>query len=289
MFETAIINLTEWWSSTFFEVTFDGHIRNRTYDEVQTKLVAAGLLPQDKNSVMDLEAMEDALDIQGEQIRTPNSLMKHALMRSGSRDTSAQLFTALCRGLGIPARLVVSLQSVPWQAGVGKPRPTYERGKRKMKAKAKAKEEVHEPQDEAEADESDLQEDDIPASVFASASASTSPSEVEAKGKGKEKQKVFTGVGQRLDGGAVPKSDKAKGKEKAKPVIKLRKTKSKGNVLGSSLEPSSASTSRLGNLFSRVILFVVLKLISSYARPRRNAASVLGRSILSSRCTLAAS
>jgi xeroderma pigmentosum group C-complementing protein len=46
--------------------------------------------------------------------------MKHALMQSGSRDVSSQLFTALCRALGIPTRLVVSLQSVPWQTNVGR-------------------------------------------------------------------------------------------------------------------------------------------------------------------------
>lgn len=242
MFEAAIRNLAEWWSSTFFEVTFDGHIRNRTFDEVQGKLIAGGLLSQDKDSAMDLEALQEALDDDGEVIRSSQSLMKHALMRSGCRDTSAQLFTALCRGLGIPARLVVSLQSVPWQTGVGKPRPTYDRGKQKRKGKAK--EELPEPENEAaegEEDEDDFEEVEIPESVAASASAS------DVKGKGKEK--AFAGAGQRLDGKPIPKSEKAKGKEKAKPVIKLRKTKTKGNVLGSSLEPSSASSSRLGKMF----------------------------------------
>jgi xeroderma pigmentosum group C-complementing protein len=235
MFEAAITNLTEWWSTDFFEVTFDGHIRNRTYDEVQAKLVAGGFLSQDNDAAMDLETLQDAFDDDGEIIRSPKSLMKHALMQSGSRDTSAQLFTALCRGLGIPARLVVSLQSVPWQAGVGKPKPTYINRKKK----AKAKEEVQEPEDgagEDQSDEGDLEEVDIPGSD------PVSGSDV----KGKKKEKAFTGVGQRLDGKPIPKSEKAKGKEKAKPVIKLRKAKSKGNVLGSSLEPSSASSSRLG-------------------------------------------
>lgn len=243
MFEAAIKNLAEWWSSTFFEVTFDGHIRNRTYDEVQAKLVAGGLLSQDEDSVTDLDTLQDALEDDGEQIRSSKSLMKHALMRSGSRDTSAQLFTALCRGLGIPARLVVSLQSVPWQTGVGKPRPTYDKAKRK--GKGKAKEEVQElgnGAEEDEEDEDDFEEVDIPGSV------ATSVSGFDMKGKGREK--AFTGVGQRLDGNPIPKSEKAKGKEKAKPVIKLRKAKSKGNVLGSSLEASSAGSSRLGKLLA---------------------------------------
>jgi xeroderma pigmentosum group C-complementing protein len=242
MFEAAITNLAEWWSTTFFDVTFDGHLRNRTYDEVKTKLVAAGLLSQDKDSVMDLEALQDALNNDGEVIRSSKSLMKHALMQSGSRDTSAQLFTALCRALGIPARLVVSLQSMPWQTGVGRPRPTYDRTKRKRKRKGKGKEEQEAENGEGdeEEDEDDFEEVEIPEPVATSASGS------DAKGKGKEK--AFTSVGQRLDGKPIPKSEKAKGKEKAKPVINLRKTKSKGNILGSSLEPSSAGSSRLGKM-----------------------------------------
>ena len=241
MFEAAIRNLAEWWSSTFFEVTFGGHIRNRTFDEVQAKLITGSLLLQDENSVTDLEALQDALGEEGEVIRSPQSLMKHALMRSGSRDASAQLFTALCRGLGIPARLVVSLQSVPWQTGVGKPKQSYDKGKQKRKGKGQ--EEVSELENGAADDEEedDFEEVEIPESVATSASGSD--------GNGKGREKVFTGIGQRLDGKPVPKSEKAKGKEKAKPVIKLRKAKSKGNVLGSSLEPSSGGSSRLGNLF----------------------------------------
>jgi xeroderma pigmentosum group C-complementing protein len=143
IFETAITNLTEWWSSTFFEVTFGGHIRNQTFDEVQGKLVAGGLLSQEKDTAIDLEAWEGIVGEGSERIRSPRSLMKHAFMQSGSRDTSAQLFAALCRGLGIPARLIVSLQSVPWQTGVGKPRPVYNK-------KVKQDEEIKGKEEEAE-------------------------------------------------------------------------------------------------------------------------------------------
>lgn len=203
MFETAIRNLVEWWSTVFFEVLPHGHIRNRTFDEVQLPLRARDLATDEP---LHQEALQDLLDDEGELIRSEKSLMKHALMGCGSRDTSAQLFTALCRALGIPARLVVSLQSVPWQAGVGKLKPKYEKKKADRKGKAKAEE-------------------------VSSDSPPRSP---------------FTVGGQCLDGEPIAKSAKAIGKEKekAKPVIKLRKTKSKGHVLG------SAGPSRLGRQYS---------------------------------------
>ncbi len=40
--------------------------------------------------------------------------------RMGSRETSAQLFCALCRAIGIPARLVVSPQPLSWSVGASK-------------------------------------------------------------------------------------------------------------------------------------------------------------------------
>lgn len=196
-------DLTEWWANSFFEVLPDGHIRSRTFDEVRRGLEVRGLHLKDENNpdaIIDVDTLQDMVDDEIEPIRSPNSLMKHALMRNGSRDTSAQLFTALCRGLGIPARLVVSLQSVPWQAGVGKPKPSYER-----KPKGKGKEKALEVEDDNEASNSNSMTDSDIQSRFSN--------------------------GRRLDGGPV-KSDKAKGKEKAKPTIKLRKTKSRGQILG---------------------------------------------------------
>jgi len=237
MFEAAITNLVEWWFSAFFEVTYEGHIRNTTYDYVQSKLAALSLLSQDSpDGVLDLEDVQDMFGGDPEIIRSPKSLMKHALMRSGSRDTSAQLFTALCRGLGIPARLVVSLQSVPWQTHVGKPKPVYERKRKGKKAKGTVEESL---EGQSNADES-MEEVDIP-------DGASTP---DTKGKGKATD--FTGEGQRLDGLSIPpKSDKAKGKEKAKPPIKLRKAKAKGQVLGSAARlSSSTNSSRLGDFRS---------------------------------------
>ncbi|KAH7925571.1 Rad4-domain-containing protein [Leucogyrophana mollusca] len=110
LFEAAVTRLVEWWTGSFFTVLPIGHIRNRTFDDVQKEL-----------SAHSFDDMAEYPAEEGEEVvRSANSLMKHALMQSGSRDTSAQLFTALCRALDIPARLVVSLQSVPWQTGIGK-------------------------------------------------------------------------------------------------------------------------------------------------------------------------
>ncbi|KAF8799359.1 Rad4-domain-containing protein [Phlegmacium glaucopus] len=215
MFEAAMKDLTEWWASSFFEVLPDGHIRSRTFDEVRRGLEVRGLHLKDENNpdaIIDIDTLQDMLDDEIEPIRSPNSLMKHALMRNGSRDISAQLFTALCRGLGIPARLVVSLQSVPWQTGVGKPKPAYER-----KSKGKGKEKAMEVKGDDEASNSNSMMDSDIQSGFSN------------------------GRGRRLDGGPV-KSDKAKGKEKAKPAIKLRKTKSRGQILGG---PSYLGMSRI--------------------------------------------
>lgn len=235
MFERAIEALNSWWAESFFEVVPEGHIRNHTFDEIQQKLEIRGLHVKDEHdpdAILDEDILQDIIDDEVETIRSSKSLMKHALMRSGSRDTSAQLFTALCRALGIPARLVVSVQSVPWQASIGRPKPKYER-----KPKGKGKEIVL-PENEVEG---------------------SSPSASES----------WSQNGRRLDGEPVPqKSEKAKGKEKAKPVIKLRKQKSKGNVLG-------AGPSRLGTFPSNVVFIIASSFCHSISRSIDDASSLL--------------
>jgi xeroderma pigmentosum group C-complementing protein len=218
LFESAIERLTEWWCNSFFSVEPVGHIRSRTFNEVQ-KMVAH-LPPLGEQDTLDVEALEDEEEC--EVLHTSKSLMKHALMRGGSRDVSAQLFTSLCRALGIPARLVVSLQSVPWQAGVGKSKPKSA-GKKKD-VKGKGKEKALDDEDKEEKEDNDMEEVDTP-STF-----------VDVKGKAKADDGAFVTEGRRLDGQSV--SNGMKGKEKAKPVIRLRKQKSKGNVLGSSSSPA---------------------------------------------------
>lgn len=252
MFELAVTRLAEWWAHTFFEVLESGHLRSRTFDEVQQLLIKRGFMdssllhpvepdseeeaeretakakwkgkgpPKPKSAkgrgkqkapapppdVDWLDFIDDNEDV--EVIRTEKSLMKHALQHSGTRDVSAQLFTALCRSLGIPARLVCSLQSVPWQASVGRPKAS---AKPKGKGKAAARPEVE--------NDDDVMEVDVGS---------------------------FPGDGARLDG--------AKGKGKAKapapPAVKLRKSKSKGQRLGSARPPGK------GVPWPRILVFTAL-------------------------------
>ncbi|KAE8211181.1 hypothetical protein CF327_g5045 [Tilletia walkeri] len=55
-----------------------------------------------------------------EPISTVEDFLRIASARYGSRETSAQLFCSLCRAIGVPARLVVSLQVPPYSVGAGK-------------------------------------------------------------------------------------------------------------------------------------------------------------------------
>ncbi|OSD07353.1 Rad4-domain-containing protein, partial [Trametes coccinea BRFM310] len=225
LFESAITRLADWWASTF-EIVPTGHIRSRTFEEVQKTIKLAPSASSDpkgkgKARVVedDYENDEERYGIDGERIRSAKSLMKHALMRRGSRDTSAQLFTALCRALGIPARLVVSLQSVPWQAGVGKPKPStkkkgkgqQEKGDVNGKGKAKATEVADE--------EDDMEEVSIPGSPTVSTPRGRTP---------------FPGNGQRLDGSSPATSGLDKPKPKSPHVVRLRK--SRGQKLGIAAE-----------------------------------------------------
>lgn len=216
LFESAIGRLAEWWTYSFFAVEPVGHIRSRTFDQVQ-KMIAP-ILPLGDQDIINLELFEEE---DSEVIRTPKSLMKHALMRAGSRDTSAQLFTALCRALDVPARLVVSLQSVPWQAGVGRPKPKVNGKKTDVKGKGKER-----AVEDADADNDDGEEVTIPSTT------------VYIKGKRKAADNLFIGEGRRLEGQSSGSDGSGKEKEKAKPVIKLRKQKDKGNVLGSASAPA---------------------------------------------------
>ncbi|KAI9568479.1 hypothetical protein HD554DRAFT_2172269 [Boletus coccyginus] len=140
LFEAAVDRLVTWWCETFFSVTPTGHIRSRTFEEVEDEIALAS------------EPGGSESDDSGyERIRSVESLMKHALMQRGSRDTSAQLFTALCRALDIPARLVVSLQSVPWKSRVGKPTPKGDGTKCREQRSADDREDL-EPGDQIGAD-----------------------------------------------------------------------------------------------------------------------------------------
>jgi xeroderma pigmentosum group C-complementing protein len=230
VFELAIERLVEWWSGKFFQVLDSGHIRSRTFDDVHASLVSKGFLDRDfplgvgppsakaPEKLMSAKAKSkqrasahrpDWLDFFDEDedieiIRSEKSLMKHVLQRSGSRDVSAQLFTALCRAHGIPARLVVSLQSVPWQTKVGQPKskPTTKKGKSKAGQTASLLEGGYEDEEDS----------------------------IEGAGSSAS----FPGGGERLDG----EMPKVKGKTAPKPVVRLRKQRPKGQTLRAARPPS---------------------------------------------------
>ncbi|KAJ4482415.1 hypothetical protein J3R30DRAFT_2168920 [Lentinula aciculospora] len=251
MFESSVSKLVDWWCQEFFEVTDEGHIRNTTFDTMKQRLAKfvpgfaeqfeAAITPQETNNPSklkskgkgkeeekqpvsttplidssDLDLLEDILDNCVEPIKSPKSLMKHALMQSGSRDTSAQLFTALCRALNIPARLVVSLQSVPWKAAVGRAAKKYP--KKVAGGKDKGKER------EVEVTENHGDTDPVVSSSTTSKDANHD---------------------HRLDAQPIEKSEKAKGKEKAKPPVKLRKGKSRGNVLGNAIASTTSKSKKV--------------------------------------------
>ncbi|KAG8834640.1 hypothetical protein FRC17_007942 [Serendipita sp. 399] len=108
--EAGKTKLTEWWHSRF-QVVMDSGIRSQTYLEVEHQRK----LHESRQITTSSEASDTEL-VRSDRLRTAKSLMKHALTKQGSADTSAILFTALCRALGIPTRLIVSLQSVPWSS-----------------------------------------------------------------------------------------------------------------------------------------------------------------------------
>ena len=225
LFESAVTRLAEWWASSF-DVVPAGHLRSRTFHDVQRTFPKPKTTPppdpKGKGKARAVEESDEEDDeerygVEGERIRSAKSLMKHALMWRGSRDTSAQLFTALCRALGIPARLVVSLQSVPWQASVGKPKPS---GKKKKKVAAEAELDAKgegkstgqtdasngQDQDEDE----DMEAVDIPGSPAVDGSRGRSLNPVNRQG---------------VDDASPAPNGKGKGKQKAAPIIKLRKSK----------------------------------------------------------------
>ncbi|KAK4687165.1 xeroderma pigmentosum group C-complementing protein, partial [Tremellales sp. Uapishka_1] len=129
MFFDALQNLVTWWSETFFDISDPTlGIRTRPWDEVQEvvdtlpRLTRSDFAPRfggyDKGKEKEEEDYVEkvAEGAGGERLRSVNSLMKKVLQQEGSRDVSAQLFVAMARACGLGARLVVSLQAVPWRA-----------------------------------------------------------------------------------------------------------------------------------------------------------------------------
>ncbi|KAL1924734.1 uncharacterized protein VTP21DRAFT_4388 [Calcarisporiella thermophila] len=95
-FLEALRSLAAWWH-TFFTAT---HLGIRSYDY----------------KVFDIHG-----DVHGailsDCVPSPQALVEALVRQEGSWDSCAQLFTAVARGLGLEARLVLSLQAVSWRYG----------------------------------------------------------------------------------------------------------------------------------------------------------------------------
>jgi xeroderma pigmentosum group C-complementing protein len=268
-FESALLRLTEWWYNEFeVENDVSKNVRSRTFNEVQQELRLKGIFPSPLPETMGfprlptasqpspgdsikingkgkgkaVENEDNDADMGGEPIRSSKSLMKHALMMRGTRDTSAQLFTALCRALGIPARLVISLQAVPWKSSVGNKSSTG----RKLSKDAKRNEGGL-----VQAGRMTEESDDMEAIV-------TAPGMTSSKEKGKEKESFkhsktpasgnFLGEG-KAPGGS--KSVMGPGRRELERVVRLRRPKPMGQRLGSGQDCEFITTEALksGALF----------------------------------------
>jgi hypothetical protein len=205
MFQTALQDLATWWANHFFEIpdTTIG-VKTRSWDEcmeiveqlprlvqnaglkvivdgegdTENALRAGKLKAVESLDPKVVEEFQTALGPGGEQIRTVKSMMKKALQAKGGRDTSSQLFVALCRSLGLGARLVVSLQAVQWKAdkqpttkGSGKSKasktddaeaavstPKVDDGKRKARKAVRRKGKVPEKTVSEEEEEDEMEE-----------------------------------------------------------------------------------------------------------------------------------
>lgn len=162
LFDLALKDLLSWWYQTFtLQPSTLGIIRRPT-SEIVTELSILDNSYQKSVSKSSSKSKEAETEINlaqqlletslGESIQGPKSLMRRVVEKRGSKDISAQLFTALCRALGIPARLVFSLQGVDWkpEKGGGKKKLDAEgeegddeisssKGKGKAKLKGKGK------------------------------------------------------------------------------------------------------------------------------------------------------
>lgn len=131
LFFDALQSLVTWWSQSFFDVSETTlGLRTRPWDDVQEivdqlpRLTKADFRSDGAIGGKGKEKAEEDADkmerlnqiFGGERLRSANSMMKKVLQQEGSRDISAQLFVALARACGLGARLVTSLQVVPWRA-----------------------------------------------------------------------------------------------------------------------------------------------------------------------------
>ncbi|KAF8340733.1 uncharacterized protein EI90DRAFT_3012505 [Cantharellus anzutake] len=241
-FEAALTRLVGWWSTRFL-VNHELGIRHQSFDETAAKA------SRDAKGKGKAKAQDDSEDeLYGEdRIRSAKSLMKHALMMKGSRDSSAQLFTALCRALGLPARLVVSLQSVLWRTDKRKPSEKESLHANRLRQQARKKEKDAQIE-AAQASMVASSARDIGSSSGQQASPSPMSKEIEIsdadmegaltslnvdgknKGKGRD---MFPGEGNTFAGATShTESSNQTPTPLSKPPIRLRKSRPTGRRLG---------------------------------------------------------
>jgi xeroderma pigmentosum group C-complementing protein len=250
-FEAAVVRLVEWWHNNF-DLNHETGTRHQSYEEAHAESSKTAKGKARRTTPRSDSDNEDTGD--ADRIRSSKSLMKHALIMRGSRDTSAQLFTALCRSLDIPARLVFSLQPVLWRRDKTARSEEAESkiAERRTKQKARKKQKEDEivaaeaasvasaarnsgsssrasaaatPPIEPDREDSDMEH----AMVIPSAAL------VSSKGKGRAINS-FPGTGQTLGGTADTASMTPL---KSKPAIHLRRTRPQGRRLGDSSTKST--------------------------------------------------
>jgi xeroderma pigmentosum group C-complementing protein len=218
MFFDALQSLVTWWSQSFFEVSdWQLGVRTRTWDEV---MAIVDTLPRvaalkSKGGDVDAENAElvKKLGDGGDRLRTVKSLMKKALQQEGGRDTSAQLFVALCRALGLGARLVVSLQAVPWRA---EKVSTPAKGKNSARGKGKGKEPETPTTNPGDEDEDEFEEVIVPP-----------PGEpvTPARGTKRRADGSVTASGGTASGASTPAQKPIPNPPPRQPLYRLRKPK----------------------------------------------------------------
>lgn len=218
MFFEALQSLVTWWSQSFFEVSdWQLGVRTRTWDEVMaivdTLPRVAALKAKGGNIEAENAELVKKLGDGGERLRTVKSLMKKALQQEGGRDTSAQLFVALCRALGLGARLVVSLQAVPWRA---EKVSTPAKGKNSARGKGKGKEAATPTANAGDEDEDEFEEVVVPP-----AGEPITP----ARGTKRRADDSVTESGGTASGASTPAQKPIPNPPPRQPLYRLRKPK----------------------------------------------------------------
>ncbi|QRW00503.1 DNA repair protein RHP42 [Ceratobasidium sp. AG-Ba] len=305
LFETALSRLVDWFSPTssfaaqnayagrsegWFRIKDHGHIRSHTFEaaalrarvlearrtereERRAKLARAAIKGKGKARAVsnsssdesDSEEDEESEWYAPEVLRSTNSIAKHALQRSGSRDMAALVFVAMVRAMGIPARLVGSLQCVSWN-------PPKDLSTKRSKKKANRTGAGSHPEDSPTADDVEMEEVVISAissprigesrsarggSVLSSGASPRSERQVGNQSDGstsfrlgtkRKRSALARGIDddRRASGSSATAQNSSKltedlsrsGDDTAKgspapPVIKLRRARPTGNTLGS--------------------------------------------------------